>query len=95
MVDGVAAFRPIQQLVFDADVREGPAHHDLVVPAAGAVGVELVGFDAAFFEPLAGGEVLAERPGGLMWSVVTVSPSVSRQRASAMSSTPGSSSGKS
>ena len=59
LVLGPAAFDARQHLVLDADVGEGAAHHDLVVAAAGAVGVEVPLHDLVLAEVLAGGGVCA------------------------------------
>ena len=52
-VAGVAALDAVEQLVLEADVREGSADHDLVVAAARAVGVVVVAVDAVLVEVLA------------------------------------------
>ncbi len=61
---GDAAFGAGGQLVAQADVGEGAAHHDLVVAAAGAVGVEVGRGDAVLGEVLAGGTVQLDGAGG-------------------------------
>ena len=51
---GNAAFRARSNLVADADVRERTANHDLMVAAAGAVGVEVLLLDAMLDQVFAG-----------------------------------------
>ena len=58
-----------------------------MVAAARAVGVEVLAVDAVLLEVLTGGAVGLDVPAGLMWSVVTESPSVASTRAPAMSVT--------
>src|SRR6185437_7627164 len=52
-VAGVPALDTIEQLVPEADVREGPADHHLVVAASRSVGVEVLAVDAVVGEILA------------------------------------------
>ena len=61
---GDAAFGAGGELVAQADVGEGAAHHDFVVAAARAVGVEVGGLDAVVGEVLAGGAVVLDGAGG-------------------------------
>ena len=49
--------------VAQADVGEGAAHHDLVVAAPRAVGVEVRGLDAVLLEVASGRAVALDRPG--------------------------------
>ena len=62
-VFGHAALDVRRDLVADADVGEGAAHHDFVVAAAGAVAVEVQRIDAAVGQPGAGGRGLLDRTG--------------------------------
>src|SRR5699024_12414149 len=48
----VAALDAVQELVAQADVREGAANHDLVVPAARSVGVEVAPGDPVLAQVL-------------------------------------------
>lgn len=52
---GKAAFLAVRHLVFDAHIGKGAAHHDAVVPATRAVGVEFFARNAAFGEVFPGG----------------------------------------
>ncbi len=74
--------------VAEADVGEGPAHHHLVVAAAGAVGVEL-GARRRRARSGTRRRVSSGRidPAGEMWSVVTLSPSTASTRAPTTSAT--------
>src|SRR3546814_3805508 len=60
-VAGKAALRAGHDLVADADVGEGAPHHDLVIAAAGAVGVELPRRHLVLGEVGAGRAVLLDR----------------------------------
>ncbi|MND89956.1 hypothetical protein D3C80_820310 [compost metagenome] len=60
---GDAALDVRGDLVADADVGEGAAHHDFVVAAAGAVAVEVQGVDAVVGQIDAGGRGLLDRTG--------------------------------
>ena len=83
-----AALGARRQEVAQADVGEGAAHHHLVVAAAGAVGVEVLGAPrrgrSGSARPAWSGPM---EPAGEMWSVVTLSPSRASTRASTMSVT--------
>ena len=59
-----AAFLAVRHFVFDAHVREGAAHHDAVVPAAGAVGVEFFAGNAALRQVFPGGRLRRKRSRG-------------------------------
>ena len=61
---GDAALGAGGELVAQADVGEGAAHHDFVVAAAGAVAVEVGGLDAVVGEVLAGRAVELDGAGG-------------------------------
>ena len=58
-----AALGAGRQLVAQADVGERAAHHHLVVAAARAVGVEVLGLDAVLVQVLAGRAVALDRAG--------------------------------
>ena len=58
---GPGTFGPRRELVAQPDVGEGAAHHDLVVPAPGAVGVELPRLDPVLDEVLPGRRVPLDR----------------------------------
>src|SRR5690606_24630954 len=60
---GDAALDVRGDLVADADVGEGAAHHDFVVAAAGAVAVEVQRVDAVVGQILTGGRGLLDRTG--------------------------------
>ncbi len=49
-MDGHAALDARHHLVLDADIGEGAAHHDLMIAAPGAVGVEVRGGDVVIEE---------------------------------------------
>ena len=77
-----AALGAGRQLVAQPDVGERAADHHLVVAAARAVGVEVPLLDAVLGEVACPpGESFLIAPAGLMWSVVTESPSLSSTRA--------------
>ncbi len=59
-----AALHLRHQLVAEADVREGAAHHHLVVAAARTVGMEMLRVHAALHQPARGGGVLLDGAGG-------------------------------
>ena len=61
---GVPALAAVQHEVLDPDIPEGAPHHDLVVPSAGAEGVELPGLHAPVLEPPPGGLRLRDGTGG-------------------------------
>src|SRR5205807_2833664 len=61
---GDAAFGAGGEQVAQADVGEGAAGHDAVVPAARAVAVEVHRADAVLHQVAAGGAVLLDRAGG-------------------------------
>ena len=85
-VDGDAALDPRHHRVLEADVREGAAHHHPVVPAARAVGVEVLLLDPLRHQEAPGrARRAAMSPAGEMWSVVTESPRTARTRAPTMS----------
>ena len=93
-VAGEAALGARRQLVAQPDVGERAADHHLVVAAARAVGVEVPLLPtpcSARYLPAGLSFLIA--PAGLMWSVVTESPSLSSTRAPSMSSTGSGSSG--
>src|SRR6056297_2268300 len=62
--ESVAAFDIVEHLVADADIGEGAAHHDLVVAAARAVGVEFAHRNLPVDEILACRGRLLEGAGG-------------------------------
>src|SRR5262249_38699308 len=62
-INRVAAFLAAQHLVLDADIGEGAAHHDLVIAAARAIGVEIAAVDAVADQIAAGGARLLDRAG--------------------------------
>ena len=64
---------------------ERAAHHHLVVAAPRAVGLKSLGLDPVLDQVAACRRVDPIEPAGEMWSVVTESPSDTRQRAPAMS----------
>jgi hypothetical protein len=81
-VRGHAALDIRVEPVAQADVREGAAHHDLVVAAPRAVRVEVLRLDAmlaAGTRPAGLSALMA--PAGEMWSVVMLSPSSASTRA--------------
>src|SRR3546814_7653412 len=86
-VAGKAALRAGHDLVADADVGEGAPHHDLVIAAAGAVGVELPRRHLVLGEVGAGRAVLLDRARRGDVSVVTESARTARVRAPRMSVT--------
>ena len=61
---GDAAFGSGSEFIAQADVGEGPAHHDFVVAAAAAVAVEVGGGDAVSGEILPGRAVLLDGASG-------------------------------
>ncbi len=61
---GPAALPAAGQPVAQADVGEGAPHHDLVVAAPGAVGVEVGRGNAVLHEVLPGGAFGGDGPGG-------------------------------
>ena len=77
----IAAFGAGHHQVLDAHVGERAAHHDLVVAAARAVGVEVGDGDAVLLQVLAGRRGRLDAPAGLMWSVVIESPKMPSTRA--------------
>ena len=59
-----------------------PAHHDVVVPAPRAVGVEVrARATPSDWRYWPAGELGLIEPAGLMWSVVTESPKIASARA--------------
>ena len=54
-MNGPAAFGAGGKLVAETNVGESAAHHDFVIAATSAVGVELMGLDAMGDEVFAGG----------------------------------------
>ncbi len=61
---GDAAFDFRRDLVADADIGEGAAHHDFVIAAAGAVAVEFRHRHATVDQVFTGGRSGLERTGG-------------------------------
>src|SRR5437762_2705186 len=59
-----ATLGPGRQLVAQADVGEGAAHHHLVIPAPRPVRIEVYGLDAVLDQPLAGGTRCRNRSRG-------------------------------
>jgi len=57
----IAAFYPVEHLILDADIGEGAAHHDLMIAAARAIGVELVRADLALGKIFSGWSCVFER----------------------------------
>src|SRR5690606_34979127 len=62
-VAGHAAFYAGDHFVLDADVREGAAHHDVVVASAGAIGIEVLAADLVLLEEDARGAVRLDAAG--------------------------------
>ena len=61
---GPTAFGTGRELVAQADVGEGSAHHDFMITAASAVGVEFVRLHAVGDQVFSGGRIDGDGPGG-------------------------------
>ena len=80
-VDRVAALDAGSSWLRSRMLRERAADHHLVVAAPRAVGVEVLALDAVLGEVVPAGLSALIDPAGLMWSVVTESPSLASTRA--------------